>query len=43
MKVRQKNMKKAPTVVVTVKDDKENVISAGLASVTYQIGSNYRT
>ncbi len=31
---------KAPTVVVTVKDDKENVISAGLASVAYQIGNS---
>ena len=31
---------KAPTVDVTVKDDKENVISAGLASVAYQIGNS---
>ena len=31
---------KAPTVVVTVKDDKENAISAGLASVAYQIGNS---
>ena len=31
---------KAPTVVVTVKDDGENVISAGLASVAYQIGNS---
>lgn len=31
---------KAPTVDVTVKDDKENVISAGLASVAYQVGNS---
>lgn len=31
---------KAPTVVVTVKDDKENAISAGLASAAYQIGNS---
>ena len=31
---------KAPTVVVTVKDDGENVISAGLASVAYQVGNS---
>ncbi len=31
---------KAPTVVVTVKDDGENVISAGLDSVAYQIGNS---
>ena len=31
---------KAPTVGVTVKDDGENVISAGLASVAYQIGNS---
>lgn len=30
---------KAPTVDVTVKDDKENVLSAGLASVAYQVGN----
>lgn len=30
---------KAPTVDVTVKDDKENVFSAGLASVAYQVGN----
>ena len=35
----QKNMK-APTVDVTVKDDKENVLSAGLASVAYQVGNS---
>ena len=31
---------KAPTVVVAVKDDENNVISAGLASVAYQIGNS---
>ena len=31
---------KAPTVDVTVKDDKENVLSAGLASVAYQVGNS---
>lgn len=31
---------KAPTVVVTVKDDKENAIFAGLASAAYQIGNS---
>lgn len=31
---------KAPTVIVTVKDDKENVISTGLASVAYQVGNS---
>ena len=31
---------KAPTVDVTVKDDKENVISAGLASVAYLVGNS---
>ena len=31
---------KAPTVVVTVKDDENNVISAGLASVAYQVGNS---
>ena len=30
---------KASTVDVTVKDDKENVLSAGLASVAYQVGN----
>ena len=36
----EKEYEKAPTVDVTVKDDKENVISAGLASVAYQIGNS---
>ena len=31
---------KAPTVVVAVKDDENNVISAGLASVAYQVGNS---
>ena len=31
---------KAPTVIVTVKDDENNVISAGLASVAYQVGNS---
>ena len=31
---------KAPTVVVTVKDDENNAISAGLASVAYQVGNS---
>ena len=31
---------KAPTVVVAVKDDENNVISAGLASVAYQDGNS---
>ena len=31
---------KAPTVIVTVKDDGENAISAGLDSVAYQIGNS---
>ena len=36
----EKEYEKAPTVIVTVKDDKENAISAGLASVAYQIGNS---
>ena len=36
----EKEYEKAPTVVVTVKDDKENAISAGLASAAYQIGNS---
>ena len=36
----EEEYEKAPTVDVTVKDDKENVISAGLASVAYQIGNS---
>ena len=36
----EKEYEKAPTVDVTVKDDKENVISAGLASVAYQVGNS---
>ena len=36
----EKEYEKAPTVVVTVKDDGENAISAGLASVAYQIGNS---
>ena len=36
----EKEYEKAPTVIVTVKDDKENVISAGLASAAYQIGNS---
>ena len=31
---------KAPTVLVAVKDDENNVISAGLASVAYQVGNS---
>ena len=37
---RAEEYEKAPTVDVTVKDDKENVISAGLASVAYQVGNS---
>ncbi len=29
----------APAIIVTVKDDKDNAISGGIASVSYQIGS----
>ena len=36
----EKEYEKAPTVIVMVKDDKENAISAGLASVAYQIGNS---
>ena len=36
----EKEYEKAPTVIVTVKDDKENAISAGLASAAYQIGNS---
>lgn len=36
----EEEYEKAPTVDVMVKDDKENVISAGLASVAYQIGNS---
>ena len=36
----EKEYEKAPTVIVTVKDDKENAISAGLASVAYQVGNS---
>ena len=36
----EEEYEKAPTVIVTIKDDKENVISAGLASVAYQIGNS---
>ena len=36
----EKEYEKAPTVIVTVKDDKENAISVGLASVAYQIGNS---
>ena len=36
----EKEYEKAPTVIVTVKDDKENAISAGLASTAYQIGNS---
>lgn len=36
----EKEYEKAPTVSVTVKDDKENAISAGLASAAYQIGNS---
>ena len=32
----EKEYEKAPTVIVTVKDDKENAISAGLASAAYR-------
>ena len=35
----QKEYKEVPTVDVTVKDDRGNAVSAGLASVTYQIGN----
>ncbi len=35
-----KEYEKAPTVVVAVKDDEENAISAGLASVAYQVGNS---
>ena len=35
-----KEYEKAPTVVVAVKDDENNVISAGLASVAYQVGNS---
>ena len=35
----QKEYKEVPTVDVTVKDDRGNAISAGLAFVTYQIGN----
>ena len=34
-----KEYKEAPAVAVTVKDDGENTVSAGLASVTYRIGN----
>ena len=36
----EKEYEKAPTVIVTVKDDKENAISAGLASAAYQVGNS---
>ena len=36
----EKEYEKAPTVIVTVKDNKENAISAGLASAAYQIGNS---
>ena len=36
----EKEYEKVPTVIVMVKDDKENAISAGLASVAYQIGNS---
>ena len=36
----EKEYEKAPTVIVTVKDDKENAISAGMASAAYQIGNS---
>ena len=35
----QKEYKEVPTVDVMVKDDRGNAVSAGLASVTYQIGN----